>query len=326
MRALVTGANGFIGSHLVEKLVRRGYSVRCLVRETSDVRPIEGFSVEICRGDFRDLSFLEYSVQGVDEVFHLAALISALSWREYQEANITATRNLLAACSAKNPGLRKFVFVSSISASGPSEKGRAKTEHDPCLPVSDYGRSKLAAEQAVLELAADFPAVIIRPANVLGPRQKELLGAIKLIQKRIMPLIGTGEPQTSLCDVEDVVDALILAAESPAANGRVYFLAYPQPYAWQDISDAIARTLGIRRFILRVPYAVQIGLAVASELATRWTRKRPRLTREEVRTARRDHWIFDGSKIRRELGFEPRISLSETIAKTIAWHREHGDI
>jgi nucleoside-diphosphate-sugar epimerase len=290
------------------------------------VGPIKQYSTEVYRGDFRDSSSLENAAQGVDYVFHLAAVINALSWREYVEANVTATRNLLAACIAKNPNLGKFVFVSSISASGPSQKGRAKTEDEPCHPISDYGRSKLAAEQVVRELAADFPFVIVRPANVLGPRQKELLDSIKLIKKRIIPLIGTEEPQTSICAVADVVKALILSAESPAANNQVYFLAYPEPYAWRDISDAVARALGINRFLLRVPYVAQVWLAAVSELTARWTRTRPRLTREGVRTVRRDCWIFDGSKFRRELGFEPGINLAEAVAQTIAWHRDRGEI
>lgn len=324
--ALVTGATGFIGGHLAEELSRRGWRVRCLVRQASDTSRLETLGVELVRGDYENPTSLERAVEGVDYVFHLAAALSALEWEEFRRANVAATENLLSACAARNPGLRRFVFVSSISAAGPSEKGRAKTEDDACTPVSDYGRSKLLAEQAVLARAGRFPVVIVRPPNVIGPRQRELLEAIRLIKKRVMPVVGTGKPQTSLCYVADVVEALILCAGHPGAAGRVYFLADPRPYAWREINAAIAQALGVRGFVLKVPYSVQYLVAVLSEAAARRAKKRPRLTRELVRAARRYDWIFDASKIRRELGFEIKIGLQEAIARTIAWHREHGGI
>jgi nucleoside-diphosphate-sugar epimerase len=326
VRALVTGATGFIGGHLVEELDRRGWGVRCLVREASDTRRLATLGFELVRGDYEEAGSLERAVEGVDYVFHLAAVISALEWEEYRRANVVATDHLLAACASRNPGLRRFVFVSSISAAGPSRPGRAKTEDDPCTPVSDYGRSKLLAEQAVLVYGERFPVVIVRPPNVIGPRQRELEEAIRLIRKRIMPAIGTGKPQTSLCYVADVVRALILCAEHPAAAGQVYFLADPRPYAWKEINQSIAAALGIRGFILKVPYFAEFLVAALSEAAARRTKSRPRLTRELVRAPRRHEWIFDGAKIRRELGFETSVGLEEAIERTVAWQRDQGGI
>jgi nucleoside-diphosphate-sugar epimerase len=324
--ALVTGASGFIGSHLVEELGRRGWRVRCLVRETSDTTRLETLGVELVRGDYENPASLEPAVEGVDYVFHLAAVIRALDWEEYRRSNVSATENLLSACAVRNPGLRRFVFVSSISAAGPSQEGRAKTEDDACTPVSDYGRSKLLAEQAVLLCAGRFPVVIVRPPNVIGPRQKEMLEAIRLIRKRVMPVIGTGKPETSLCYVKDVVEALILCAEHPRAAGRVYFLDGPRPFSWKEIQAEIARALGVRGFFIRVPYAVQYLVAFLSEASARRAKKNPRLTVELVRAPRRHPFIYDASRIRRELGFESRTSLEEAVAETIAWHRDHGGL
>jgi dihydroflavonol-4-reductase len=324
LRALVTGATGFIGSHLVEELLRRGFVVRCLVRKVSDTSFLERLGVELVRGDYQDVGSLEAAVADVDYLFHLAAVLSALNREAYLLANFEATKNLLAACLARNPGLGRFVFVSSISAAGPSEKGRAKTEDDPCTPISDYGRSKLLAEQAVESYAHRFPVVIIRPPNVIGPRQRELLEAIRLVRKRIMPVIGTGEPQTSLCYVGDVVEGLILAAEHPGAAGRTYFLADPRPYAWKEINLAICRALGIRGPVLKVHYPVQFLIAALSEAAAKIGKTRPRLTRVNVRSARFRDWIYDASRIRRELGFETRTGLEEAVEKTVAAFRANG--
>ncbi len=326
MKALVTGGTGFIGSHLAEGLVRRGYEVTCLVRKTSHLGELERLNVHFIIGDCRDKPSLEKAVAGVDYVFHLAAVINAPNWEAYYEANSLGTRNLLEACAEGNPGLKKFVFVSSISAAGPSEKGRALRENDPSRPVSNYGRSKLLAEEAVLEYRDRIPAVILRPPNVLGPRQKELFESIKLIKRKILPLVGTGEPQTSLCYVGDVVDALILAAESEGARGKVYFLADPKPYAWAEITDAIAETLGIRFFILKVPFSLQLLVASVAEISARLVCKRPYLTRESVIASKRFYWIYDGSLIAKELGFVPRTGLKEAIQKTIEWYRERGEI
>ena len=324
-KALVTGANGFIGSHLAEMLVRRGWDVSCLVRRPSGLGWIETLQVRLVRGDCREKATLGPAVEGADYVFHLAGIIDALKWEDYYQANVLGTRNLLEACIERNPGLKKFIYVSSISAAGPSEKGRALTEDDPNRPVSDYGRSKLAAEEAVREFGHRLPFVIIRPPNVIGPRQKELREAIRLVKKRIKPLVGTGEPQTSLCFVRDVVEALILAAERPEADGRIYFLAYPRPYAWTEITDAIQEALGVRRILLKVPYRAQLLVASASEAAARLTGGKPGLTRMNVRAGRKYYWIYDGSRIKKELGFEPGIGLKEAIRETVDWYRAHGE-
>lgn len=325
-KALVTGANGFIGSHLTEELAKRGWEVTCLVRRPRGLGWIESLPVRLVRGDCRDKPTLGPAVEGVDFVFHLAGVINALGWEEYYLANVLGTQNLLEACIERNPGFKKFIYVSSISAAGPSEKGRALTEDDSNEPISDYGRSKLAAEEAIRELGKNFPFVIIRPPNVIGPRQKELEEAIRLVKRRIRPVVGTGEPQTSLCYVEDVVEALILAAESPEADGQTYFLADPRPYAWSEITDAIQEALGIHRVLLNVPYRAQWLAAAASEAAARLTGRKPKLTRTSILAARKYYWIYDGSRIKRELGFEPRTGLKEAIYKTIGWYKVHGSI
>lgn len=324
MKALVTGATGFIGSHLAEELARRRWEVRCLVRRTHRLGWIENLDVELVRGDCRDKPSLGPAVDGVDFVFHLAGLINALRWEEYHEANVAGTKNLLEAVAERNPGLVKFLYVSSISAAGPSKKGQVLTEDDPCLPITDYGRSKRAAEKAVQAFAGKFPCVVIRPPNVLGPRQQELRETVRLAKRRITPLVGTGEPRTSICYVGDVVEALILAAASPQAAGRTYFLAYPRPYAWAEVIAAIQEAVGIHSSFVKIPYAVQWLAAIAAEAAARLTRQKPRLTRATVTASRKYYWIYDGSRFERELGFMPRTDLREAIRRTITWNEDHG--
>jgi nucleoside-diphosphate-sugar epimerase len=324
MKALVTGSNGFIGSHLAQELVRRAWTVRCLVRSTSNRQALEGLAVEWAVGDNRDKESLRRAVKDVDYVFHLAGVIDAPDWTSYFEANTRGTQNLIEAVAEENPGLRKFVYVSSISAAGPSPCDKPGTEEDECRPDSDYGRSKRLAEEAVLAAGDKLPVTIIRPPNVLGPRQKELYQSIKLIRRRVMPLVGTGEPQTSLADVSDVVAALILAAERPESRGRVYFVTDGHGYAWREVTEAIADALGRKRFYLKVPYGLQLATAGLSEFAARLRKTKPALTRINVAATRTACWIFDSSRIERELGFRPAMDMRASVRRTVGWYREKG--
>ncbi len=146
MRSLVTGASGFIGRRLARELVRRGDEVACLVRRTSRTAPLSGLPVELVVGDLGDPGSLDAAVKGRDRVFHLAGVVQALDEADFDTANTRGTANLVGACLRAAPGLKRFVFVSSIAAAGPSGPGRPVVETDAPKPVSAYGRSKLAAE------------------------------------------------------------------------------------------------------------------------------------------------------------------------------------
>jgi nucleoside-diphosphate-sugar epimerase len=325
VNALVTGSTGFIGSHLAAELVKRGYDVSCLVRRTSRTAGLDGLAVNRVIGDTRDRTSLDAAVKGKDVVFHLAGTISAPDKTAYFEVNTEGTRNLVEACLASAPGLRKFVFVSSISAAGPSPCGTAPDEDGACRPVSDYGRSKLAAEEVVLAARDRLPVTIIRPPNVLGPGQKELADSIRLIGRRIKPLIGTAETRTSVVSVSDLVRALILAAEDPRSQGRTYYVTDGGAYTWREIADAIAEALGVRHLYVPLPFAAQYVVAAVAEAAARLRETKPLITRDYVAAARRWCWVYDSSRIRRELGFAPEMDMRAAVRAAVAWHRKrHG--
>ena len=324
MRCFVTGASGFIGGHLAEELARGGDEVFCLVRKTSDTRWLEKLNVKYAEGELRTKESLRRAVKGMDYIYHLGAVINAPDWETYHDVNTKGTQNLIEACLEEAPEIRKFVFVSSIAACGPSEPGRRLNEDDPCRPVSDYGRSKHLAEQIVLSYKDRLPVSIIRPPNVLGPRQKELFESIKLIRKRIMPLIGTGKPQTSLASVEDVIKAVLLVAEREQSRGRVYFVTDGRDYAWPEIAGAIAEFMGIKKFILKVPYGLQYFVAFLSEIIGRFRGKASWVSRQFIVATRKYDWLYDSSKIENELGFRAGLDMRAAIRKTIDWYREAG--
>jgi 2-alkyl-3-oxoalkanoate reductase len=324
MKVLVTGSSGFIGSHLATELAKQGHDVYCLLRETSVSTGLEGLKINRVLGDTRDKFSLAAAVKGMDYVFHLAGLIDAVDPNTYFEVNTEGTRNLLDSCLAVNPGLRKLVFVSSISAAGPSPCGRALDEADECRPVSDYGRSKLEAERIVLNHKDSLPVTVIRPPNVLGPRQKELTKAIRLIRKRIVPILGTANTRTSILSVQDLIRALILAAEDPRSAGRTYFVTDGRIYSLREITSAIAETLGVRGACFPVPFAVQYAAACVAEAASRLRGTRPALVRRHVVDARKHSWVYDGSRIRREIGFEPMMDMKDAVRSAVAWYMGLG--
>ena len=320
---LVSGSTGFIGSHLVESLIDKRYRVSCLIRKETDLSQVKRNGVEIIEGNFLDKKSLAGAVRGMDVVFHVGAVISAPDWNVYYRSNVEATKNLLHACAAANPALKKFVFVSSISAAGPSINGKPLNESDPCHPVSDYGKSKLLAEGACRCFFDRLPIVIIRPTNVLGIGQTDLATILKLAKRRIMPLLGNGDRQTTVCFVQDLVRALIMAAENESIRGKIYFVANPEAYSWREMLEFIARELG-QSFVIKVPYPVLLVMAFLSELTGRLTGRSSMLNLGTIRSIRKHYWLQDVTRIRKELGFSPEISFADGMRGILKGYKNKG--
>src|SRR5512143_568228 len=261
MEALITGASGFIGQRLAMTLAGRGHELVCLVRPTSRTNGLEKPGIRLMVGNLRDRASLEAAVRGCDRVFHLAAVVQAVDGASFEDANVEGTRHLVEACLHAAPKLERFVFVSSIAAAGPSAPGRPRTEVDEPAPVTDYGRSKLLAERVVGEAAGRLPVTIVRPPNVLGPGSKDLGRAIALLRVRIEPRIGDDRPRTSLIDVDDLGEALILASEHAGSVGQTYYVTDGAAYAWSEIAAALVEELGLGRFRIAVPQRLQLAAA-----------------------------------------------------------------
>jgi nucleoside-diphosphate-sugar epimerase len=323
--ALVTGSTGFIGSHLVTALIERNYHVSCLIRPSSRIDWIEKQPVRIYHGRYSDPDFLKQAVQKQDYIFHVGALINASCWEDFVKANIDSTRNLLEACALENPDLEKFVFVSSISAAGPASSGEPIDETRPCRPVSLYGRSKMLAEEVTAGYFTRLPVVILRPTNILGVGQKELLTVIKLARKRIIPMLGNGDRQTSVCFVDDLVRAMLTAAENPAARRKIYFVASPQAYSWREMVGIIKRSL-TRSPVLKIPYPLLLIIATLLESFASISSKPPLISRGALKSVRKNYWLHDVNKIKKELGFVTRTGLEEGLDRIIRVYQEQGKI
>ena len=205
MKALVTGATGFIGSHLVEALVQRGAQVRCLVRDKRHLGWVKDSPVEFVVGNCQEKDSLKQAVQDVDQVFHLAGVTTAVKEKTYFEVNGLGTENLVQACIENNTRLKKFIYLSSQAAAGPGLSGGKKNESDPCEPVSPYGKSKLLGEKLALSHSHELPLLILRPCAVYGPRDKGFYAVFKCLSKRIKPCLSGHDQHISMCYVQDLV-------------------------------------------------------------------------------------------------------------------------
>lgn len=320
-RALVTGGNGFLGSHLVEALVQRGYRVRCLVRKTSDLRWIEGLKVEFFLGDLSDLDSLYRAVKGVNYIYHLAGVTKAIKPQLYYEANRDGTRNLLQACSENRERLKKFVYVSSQAAVGPSWNGTPIKEANPPRPITDYGKSKLEGEREVWRYKDMFPVTIIRPPVIYGPRDRELLGFFKIVKRGIIPILSM---RLSVAYVKDVVEGLILAGEKEESKEKVYFLFSPGIVSWREMGEVASQILGVKALRFRLPALFPYPVAAFSQAVSLLSGKPTALNLQKAREMSQRYWICDSGKARDELGFHSQYSLQRGLRETIEWYKRQG--
>jgi nucleoside-diphosphate-sugar epimerase len=317
MKALVTGAAGFIGSHLAEALIKKGYEVTCITRKTSRLRWIEHLDVEYIVCDLADIESCSGKLRDFDYIFHLAGVTKALSERDYFLANAVNTRTLAQAAARENPKLRRFVYMSSLAAIGPSDDDRPVSEDSVPAPVSIYGRSKLEGERAVGEFKDRIPVTIIRPPAVYGPRDSDFFVLFKMIKKGIFPYWG--KCYYSLLYVEDLIRGIILAAEKDEAEGGTFILADETVYTNEEIEEEISSALGSRAFRIRLPRPLLPVVAFFGQKMD----KKGIINADRIRDFRFSHWTCNGGKARDELGYKSKITLREGIKWTADWYKIH---
>jgi nucleoside-diphosphate-sugar epimerase len=324
LKILVTGGTGFIGSHLVETLLKRGDQVRCLLRKTSDLKWLEGLPIERIYGDCSDKNSLKEAVKGTDQVFHLAGITKAVKEKTYFEINAFGTKNLIQACLDNNPRIQKFIYLSSQAAAGPCRDGDKKKESDLCEPISPYGQSKRMGEELALAHAQELPLLILRPCAVYGPRERDIYSFFKLLSKRIKPCLSGEGQHISLCYVDDIVQAVLLAAQSQEPSGEIFFLSDGQDYRLEEVGDIMAQAMGINAICIRVPAWVITGMASFSEYFSKLSGKPPLLNRGKVEEVVQKNWVCDITKAKRALGFQPKISLLEGAKLTFEWYKKEN--
>ncbi len=328
-RALVTGANGFIGHHLVRELLRRGYEVNCLVRVTSDLTLLRGLPVSIHIGDIRQPETLVAPMQDVEYVFHVAANLLVITAEAFYTTNVQGTINMLEAAEKYAKGtLKRFLYVSSEAAAGPNPTDTPFDETMALKPISWYGTSKKRAEEAVHTFADRLPVTIVRPSAVYGEEEKDITQTFPVIRAGIiLPRPGLDNKKLVMVYVADLVRGFVDAAESGATLNQAYFLNHKEILTSTDVVKIGAAILG-KPNVPVVPFPMFFLRLAAplADLSYYLTRHRPATTTDKVRELSQHYWIADPSKAKRDFGWEAAFSLREGMAKTIAyWLDKEGE-
>jgi nucleoside-diphosphate-sugar epimerase len=323
-RVLVTGANGFVGSHICEALCNAGFTVKALVRKTSDLTNIRHLDLELAYGDLNDPDTLQKAVDDVDVAVNNAGVTKALDVSLFDRVNFEGSENILKAVEKANPGIARFVQISSTGACGPApSKTPINEDHRPA-PVTAYGRSKLAGERAVLNFKEKLPVTILRPTAVYGPRDREMLSFFKIISYHIKPTFGPGECYMNFTYVKDLAEAVIKVLTADSPSGRIYFVAENRSYSYSQAGDIISEILGVRALDLHIPaWIMRLAGTVSERLAD--LRNKPSIfTSDKVNEITAKYWLVDSSRIETELGFRSSTSFGEGVKETVDWYREKG--
>ncbi|MFC2166665.1 NAD-dependent epimerase/dehydratase family protein [Acidobacteriota bacterium] len=316
-KALITGSTGFIGSHLLETLLTLNWDVTCLIRPKSRTNILSGLPIRYIKGDVDHMPSLEKSVQGQDYVFHVAARIRSTHPDIYDRANHQFTKNLGLATLNSNPNLKRFVYISSIAASGPSPPGSISNETQLCTPTSRYGQSKLHGEEALALIWDRLPVTIIRPPNVYGPRQLETELLIKLISKKIVPLLSAHAGSTSLIYIHDLIEGILQASLSPHGIGQIYYLTDGVTHSWRDIILSTKdQVLGTSLF-LPLPEKVIYLSAWLIDILKSTGFVSLHFGRRIWRTMIQTPWVFSSAKAQKDFGFKAHHSLQAGLKETV---------
>jgi nucleoside-diphosphate-sugar epimerase len=329
MRLLVTGGTGFIGSHLAEEARRQGAEVVVLgligrPEEQANAALLRGMGVEVLPGSITDKELCRRAAQGATHIFHLAVAMreGGKSDEFFESINLDGTRQLLEAASRQR--VERFVYCSTIGIYGHRAPGITR-EDSPLAPGNIYERTKVSAELLVRDFAehCGVPSVILRPADVYGPRDQRLLKMFKGVSKGRFPLFGSGEGRRHMVYVDDVVSAFFKACERDAALGEGLIIAGPRSCTLRELLDEVTRATGSKRYGVRLPLAPMLGLAAVVEDISAALGIDPPIYRRRMDFFHSDS-EFDTSRARRVLDWEPQVDLSEGIRRTLEDYRKSG--
>ena len=331
MKVLLTGATGFVGPQTAKALADAGHQVRALVRETSDRSALEelGTDIEYAIGDVCSEGPLAEALTGVDAVVHLAGTTKGIRREDYYRVNAYGSR--LLAEKAVEKGVSRFLHCSTLAVAGPMAEGRPVSEEDPPSPVSEYGRSKLAGEEAVRRHGGRMDVTIVRPPIVYGPRDRDLFEVFKMAARGIGVRPGLFEPKRySIIHVDDLGRGLVLAldkgqsVEGMVGGTGVYYVSDGEVHRWDELIRRAAQALGRgTAFVLPVPETFAWPLGLWSDLAARLSGKPQIVSLDKVRESMGPGFACSTEKAQNELGYVPGWPVEKGLDHTARWYLEN---
>lgn len=326
MTILVTGATGFLGSHIAEQLSQSGAKVRALVRSTSDTRFLARLkNVELVYGAVDDSDSCVRACEGVEGVVHSAGLVKAKSTNEFRRVNTEGTENLIRAAE-KAGGVQRFVFVSSQAVAGPSdEAGTPVKVGQEGEPVTAYGRSKLAAEKILLASKKELHSVILRPPAIYGPRDREILIFFKAVKSGVLPLTNPLSAKYSMIFGPDCAAACVKALSANVESGTTLFLDDGHPVSFKEMIEQVEEALGAKAWLrLPLPKLLVKGAAALTEAYGKVTNQAVMLTLDKCNELHAAGWVCDGTAAREVLDWQPTVRFREGVKITADWYKQEG--
>jgi nucleoside-diphosphate-sugar epimerase len=316
-RALLTGATGFVGSHVARALCAEGWAVRALTRRSEGIRAagLDDLPLEAAVGD------LSEALRGCRAILHVAGLVKAHSLEEYREVNTRGTERLLAAAGESAPEAL-FLLVSSQAAAGPARGGKPIGEADTARPVSWYGQSKLEAEQAV---ATNWkgPWIVLRPGVVYGPADRGLLTLFRAARKGWIP-VPAGNSLIQVIYAPQAAQGIASAAARPDLSGRGAFLCDPDPVTVRDFAERLSRLPDRPARLVPIPDSLVRLAGAAESLRESVTGRSRPFNADKAREILAGDWLCDCVPIRRDLGLPPPYSLEDGLRETWNWYKRLG--
>jgi len=320
--AVVTGANGFVGSHLVDLLLTEGYTVRCITRKTSNLKWLKDKNIENYDCGLTNKDELRKVFSGADYIYHVAGVVKSKEPEGYFKGNVETTKVLLETAVEFKDSLKRFLIVSSETACGPSLNGKHITEENSCHPITTYGRSKLAEEELARTFMDKLPITICRAPAVYGERDTEIFIFFQTFNKGLMTSVGLDKKQVSLIHVCDLVRGFYLAATNEKAAGQTYFISSEKYYTWDEVGAATAKVLNKKPFKVKVPHFVVYVIAAIAQFFSMFSSKPATLNLEKARDLVQHAWTCDTSKAIKDLGYRQQISIEEGVKRTCNWYKE----
>ncbi len=318
MKILLTGANGFIGSHIAEKLSVSGLVVRCLVRKSSDLKWLKSLKVEFTYGDINEPSSLQKAVEGADVVVHAAGVLRARDKKRYYEVNQIGTKNVVNAVNDSQ--VKKIIYISSLAAHGPSKQGSARSFSDESAPVSDYGRSKLAGEREIKNNSKK-PWTILVPSAVYGPRDKDMFFFFKLVSMGLS-IKSRQKRLINLSYVDDIASAVEKSIHAPISDFKTYYVADKKVFSWEDICNVLAVLMKKKTFSFAIPDFLLYVASFFSEKISAIFGKDAVFNIQKVDEMVQDGWLLKDENVTRDLNIKFTDFFSGA-QKTYNWYKEN---
>ena len=321
--AIVTGANGFVGSHLVDYLLTKDFEVRCIVRKSSNLRWLKNKNVIIFDCGLFNKDGIRKAFNGANYIFHVAGVVKAKNEAGYFRGNVEATKVLLEVAEEFKENIKKFLIVSSQTVSGPSSSiNNPVNEETECKPLTTYARSKLKQEQVTLAFKEIFPVTICRAPAIYGERDTEIFIYFQVFNRGLTTMIGFDKKELSLLHVADLVEGLYLAAISDKANGEIYFISSEKFYTWDEVGKITSKVLNKKAFRIRLPHFIVFTVAAFAQFFAMFSSKPATLNIEKAKDLTQRYWTCDTSKAIRDLGYSQKISIEEGIKRTCDWYKQ----